>query len=123
MVLDARAMRSRCLVPSPSPLLLAGFQEAGFPHECPNSPLPGTGAMKTGNFFGLALGVTAAEIVEWGKFLIPLHSQLECLTTTSLGGPHPLQSVSLSLPHGFSQVQIQNLGAPQQVVSVGRSEC
>lgn len=84
---------------------------------------PGTGAMKTGNFFGLALGVTAAEIVEWGKFLIPLHSQLECLTTTSLGGPHPLQSVSLSLPHGFSQVQIQNLGAPQQVVSVGRSEC
>lgn len=123
MVLDASTVCSRCPGPSPSPLLLAGFWEAGLPHKPPNSPLPGTGATKTGNFFGLALGVTAAEIVEWGKFLIPLHSQLECLTTTSLGGPHPSESVSLSLPHGFSQVQIQNLGAPQQVVSVGRSEC
>ena len=123
MVLDASTMCSRCPVPSPSPVLLAGFQEAGFSHESPNSPLPGTGATKTGNFSGLAVGVTAAKIVEWRKFLIPLHSQLECLTTTSLGGPHPLESVSLSLPHGFSQVQIQNLGAPQQVESVGRSEC
>ena len=56
MVLDASTMCSRCPVPSPSPLLLAGFQEAGFPHESPNSPLPGTGATKTGQFFGLAKG-------------------------------------------------------------------
>lgn len=66
-------MCSRCPVFLPSPLLLAGFQEAGFPHESPNSPPPGTGATKSGkkNFFCLALGVRAAEIVEWGKFLIP----------------------------------------------------
>ena len=102
MVLDASTMCSRCPVPSPSPVLLAGFQEAGFSHESPNSPLPGTGATKTGNFSGLAVGVTAAKIVEWRKFLIPLHSQLECLTTTFRGPPSIRVSFTFSAPWLFT---------------------
>ena len=113
-------MCSRCPVFLPSPLLLAGFQEAGFPHQSPNSPLPGTGATKTGNFclfVCLALGVRAAKIVEWGKFLILFHSQLECLITTSLGGPPSKVSFTFSAPWIFTDSD------PESASSTTGGEC
>lgn len=68
--------------------------------------------------FSLVLGVTAAEMVEWRIFLIPLHSWLESLTTPGMGGPWSLKVVFM-----FSALWVSVDPGPRLGGSTAGGEC